>query len=338
MLSDWPLARLAAQVVVVPVVGDDVRAATVAVRSGAGGLLLLGREASADLGAQLAALAAQAPGGVRPIVMADEEGGAVQRLGPLVGPVPAARTMAATMTTGQVQAVAATLGRRMAAVGVRMDLAPVLDLDDRPGPSADNPDGTRSFGTDPERTAAYGLAFAIGLQSAGVVPVVKHFPGLGGSTGNTDVRAGATQPWPVLRRTALEPFRQAVAAGLPAVMVANATVPGLTGRPASVSPEVVTGVLRGQLGFDGLVLTDSLSAGALTAAGYDVPEATVAALQAGADLALHASDVSGRAGTFEATVDAVEGAVRAGSLSRTRLEASVARVLAVKGLPVCPAG
>lgn len=336
-LARWTTPRLAAQLVVAPVRMDDLGAAQAAVRAGVGGLLLLGSPAPADLGPRLAALGEQAPGGVAPIVMADEEGGAVQRLRSIVGPVPSARTMAATMTPDQVESVASTVGHRLLAAGVRMDLAPVLDLDDRPGPSADNPDGTRSFGIDAERTTTYGLAFARGLQRAGVVPVVKHFPGLGGSTGNTDVRAGATRPWSELLTSGLVPFRRAADDGLPAMMVANATVPGLSAQPASVSVDVVSGVLREQLGYDGVVLTDSLSAGALAAAGYDVPRAAVAALRAGGDLVLYGTaDSPGPGETFGATVAAIGDAVTTGDVTSARLEQSVARVLAVKGLPVCP--
>ena len=137
------------------------------------------------------------------------------------------------------------------------------------------------------------------------MPVVKHFPGLGGATGNTDVAPASTPPWSTLRRVGLVPFEDAVAAHVPAVMISNATVPGLTSLPSSISPVVITEVLREQLGFSGLVITDSLSAGALSAIGYSVPEATVAAIEAGADMVLFAADPGSVASLTSETVAAL---------------------------------
>src|SRR5262245_6629877 len=174
----------------------------------------------------------------------------------------------------------------MKANGITMDLAPVLDLDGRPGPSATNPDGTRSFSPVEKVAEADGLAFARGLRAAGVVPVVKHFPGLGGASGNTDSVAAKTLPWSTLKGDGLRPFAAAVAAGLPAVMTSNASIPGLTTLPASLSPTATTTVLREQLHFSGLIITDSLSATAIRSAGYTVPAASVKALGAGADMVL----------------------------------------------------
>jgi beta-N-acetylhexosaminidase len=172
--------------------------------------------------------------------MTDEEGGVVQRVGNLVGSIPSARQMGATMTPAQIRRLAAELARRMRAAGVTMDLAPVLDVDGGQGPDNQDPDGTRSFGADEKIASADGLAFAAGLQAGGVVPVVKHFPGLGGATGNTDVMRASTLPWSALKSVGLVPFENALDAKVPAVMVANATIPGLTELPASVSPAVIT--------------------------------------------------------------------------------------------------
>jgi beta-N-acetylhexosaminidase len=334
-LASWPLQRLASQVVVVPVQLDDIAAATPEVRAGVGGVILFGRTVPADLAVRLAALRAAAPAGLPPFVMADEEGGAVQRLRGLVGPVPSARDLAASTTPAGIESLAARIGRAMRAAGVTMDLAPVLDLDDGPGPDAEHPDGTRSYGTDPDRTAADGLAFADGLRAAGVVPVVKHFPGLGGATGNTDDEAASTLPWATLRQSGLRPFLTAVRHGVPAVMVGNASVPGLTYLPASISHEVVTDVLRDQLGFHGLVVTDSLSARALVAAGYPVPRAVAWAIGAGADLTLFDASPGDVPATTRGAVDAVVDAVTTGQLPRSRLVDAVAHVLAAKGVDPC---
>ena len=174
----------------------------------------------------------------------------------------------------------------MRAAGVTVDLAPVLDLDDGVGPNATDPDGTRSFSLNSTTTTHYGLAFARGLLDAGVVPVVKHFPGLGQATANTDVAAAWTQPWSVLQKHGLLPFTAAVNADMPAVMTTNARVPGLAPLPASLSWRATHQVLRLQMAFHGLVITDSLSAVAIRAAGFHIPAATVRALVVGADMVL----------------------------------------------------
>ncbi|MGZ4507245.1 MAG: glycoside hydrolase family 3 N-terminal domain-containing protein [Blastococcus sp.] len=335
MLATWPTTRLAEQTVVVPVDEGAVGSVTPEVAAGAGGVILFGRQAPAGLGSSLAALRRAAPGGIAPLVMTDEEGGAVQRMANLVGSLPSARQMGATMTPAQIQALARSAGLRMRAAGVTMDLAPVLDLDGGPGPSASDAIGTRSFGTSPQAAAVDALAFAAGLRQAGVIPVVKHFPGLGGARGNSDLGPVSTAPWSSLAGTGLRPFSSAVQAGMPAVMVANATVPGLTTGPASLAPAAIGGVLRGRLGFSGLVLTDSLSAGAVSAAGYSVPRAAVAALAAGADMVLYTATAASVAGLTRQTVDAVTAAVASGRLPRSRLQGAVLHVLAAKHVALC---
>jgi beta-N-acetylhexosaminidase len=335
VVATWPLRRLAAQTVVVPVDENHVGRVADQVAEGVGGVILFGRAAPADLGADLGRLFRKAPGGVVPIVMTDEEGGAVQRMANLVGDMPSARRMARTMTPAQVQVMARRVAERMAAHRVTMNLAPVLDLDDRPGPSATNPDGTRSFSIHPTVARDYGLAFADGMSAGGVVPVVKHFPGLGRATTNTDVAPAWTRPWSVLQRKGLRPFRAAVRAGLPAVMMTTARVPGLTRKPAALSRRAVQGVLRGRLGFDGLVVTDSLSGGAVSGAGYSVRRAAVQALDVGADLVLFSAAPTDVAGTTDHVIRAIVRAVRSGDLPIERLRDAAAHVLTAKNAPVC---
>ena len=293
VVGGWPVSRLAAQVVTVPVLDFALANVTSEVRAGVGGVLFLGAgTAPADLGARVRALQGHAPAHTRLLVMADEEGGGVSRLSPVVSPVPWPRDMARTMTTAEVRALAGRVGRQMLAAGVTVDLAPVADVDARPGPSASNPDGARSFSGDPATAAAYSIAFMQGLADGGVLPVVKHFPGLGGSTGNTDVGPSTTQPLTALTSSALVPFRAAVRSGAPAVMVSNASVPGLTRSPSSLSPRVIGDLLERQLDFHGLVVTDSLSAGAILTGGRTLAQATVEAIAAGADLVLFGSTLT----------------------------------------------
>lgn len=332
--GSWSTARRAAQLVFAPAEEDDVLAARPMVEAGAGGLLLFGTAAPASLPRQLAALGRHAPGGLAPLVTTDEEGGEIQRMANLVGNLPWPRTMAATRTPAQVRTLARRVARRMRAAGITMDLAPVLDLSDSPGPNTTFPDGPRSFSVRPAVATAYGLAFAQGLRDGGVIPVVKHFPGLGQAGANTDFGPAAVPPLPVLARRALRPFQAAIKQGLPAVMVGEASIPGLThGLPATLSGHAITGLLRGQLGFHGLVLTDSLSTGAIKRAGYSIPQAAVRAIAAGADMVTF--DSANPPGTTHAVISGLVAAVRSGQLPEARLDSAVQHVLRAKGRPVC---
>jgi beta-N-acetylhexosaminidase len=345
-VAAWPVARRAASVVVLPSADFDFTSLAPELAAGAAGVLFLGSStAPADLAARIhaAASTANAPGPL--LVMADEEGGGVQRLKASVPNLPWPRDLAATSSTTAVRSQAATLGRALRKLGVNVDLAPVLDVDSRPGPSDDNPDGSRSFSGDPAIASKYGLAFLEGLRDGGVLPVVKHFPGLGGSTGNTDVRPAATVPLTQLKTTGVPPFQAAIAAGAPAVMISNATVPGLTTHPASLSSAVIGGLLGSQLGFTGLVVTDSLSAGAITAATPSLGQAVADAIESGADLVLFgstrtAADVAALApARLAASVNQIlatmAAEVSSGALPEARLNAAVTQVLRARGVPLC---
>lgn len=338
VLASWSLTQLAEQTVVIPVSETNVTAIVSEVAAGAGGVILFGSAAPTNLGAQLRTLDALSPHGISPFVMTDEEGGTVQRMANLVGSIPSARQMAATLSPDQIRALATRLAQRMRAAGITMDLAPVLDLDAGQGPNNRDPDGTRSFSLNANTAAVDGAAFLAGLTAGGIVPVVKHFPGLGNATANTDVKPATTLPWSTLEHAGLIPFEYAFAKGAPVVMIANASVPGLTTLPASISPTLITGVLRNQLGYHGLVMTDSLSSGALVDIGYSVPKAVVAAVAAGADMVLYTAAAAKVGALTNTTIAALVAAVGAGTLARSRLEDAVAHVLAVKRVNLCSAG
>ncbi len=218
----------------------------------------------------------------------------------------------------------------MKAAGINTDLAPVADVDGRAvEPGENDPDGYRSFSGVPAKAAADDVAFAKGLREAAVLAVVKHFPGLGGATGDTDYRPAATLPWSTLMTTGLVPFRSAINSGVTAVMVSNASVPGLTPLPSSISPDVIS-YLRDQLGFSGVILTDSLSAGALSAIHLGVPAASAKALEAGADMVLAGSPPSaGAALQLAAEISsALQEAEKAGALPLSTLQSAAALDLA----------
>ena len=332
-LASWTLQQRAAQLVVVPVDETSVTEITPTVHLGIGGIILFGSSAPDNLKSQLAQAESGDPLGIEPFVMSDEEGGAVQRLANLVGSLPWPAVMTQSMSTGQVHALAQRTATKMLANGITMDLAPVLDLATGPGPDALHTDGPRSFSPVASVAESYGLAFAQGLQAGGVIPVVKHFPGEGSASANTDDASATTPPIGTLESADLLPFAAAVRAGLPVVMVGNASVPGLTTRPAGLSSAVIGGLLRQQLGFQGVVMTDALSAAAITNLGLSTPQASVDALEAGADMVLFTSTSPNT--TSSQVIDAIVGAVQSGSLPEPQLDASVARVLALKKVDLC---
>ncbi len=312
----------AGQVLMAGVPWQELSAATEAVASGRlGGVVVMGQP-DGSLVDSLAAL--HAANEVPVLVATDEEGGRVQRLRDVIGRLPSAAVQAAENSPEELRAMAADHGRAMADLGVDMDFAPVIDVGGGPGI------GDRAYSDDPERVAEYGMAFVDGLSAAGITGVVKHFPGHGRASADSHLRLPTTPPLEEMLVIDLEPFRRAIAAGVPAVMVGHLDVPGLTeGRPASLSPEAIDGLLRGQLGFEGLVITDSLDMGAVTAR-WSTPEAVLAALAAGADIAL-LGDTSELDEVYEAVVAAVE----SGELPSPRLTSAAARVLAVKGVNPC---
>jgi beta-N-acetylhexosaminidase len=333
-LESWSVSRLAWQVIVVPAEMTSLNGVRGEVASGAGGILLFGATAPSDLASELAGLASTSPGEIAPLVMSDVEGGDVERAANLLGPMPSARQLARTMSAAQITAYGLNLGRRLRAIGMTMDLAPVMDLDAGFGPSALDPDGTRSFSDDAHIAATDAAAFSAGLAAAGVVAVAKHFPGLHGTGDNTDEGPAQTSSWPALQDHELVPFKVAIAAGEPAIMLSNASVPGLSVLPASISPQVVA-ALRDQLGFRGLLLTDSLTAGSLAKIGYTVPRAATAALIAGVDMVIYNGAASDVATNASRAVAAIEDAVNSGTLPLAQLVESVSRVLAVKHVDLC---
>jgi len=329
-VATWPLARQANATVTVTLNAVNVGAMAPAARAGFGGLLLTGPTAPPKLAGIVATLQREEPSHLTLLVMADEEGGGVERMTNLLASVPWAQTMGKNLSPAQITAEGARVGRSMLAAGLNTDLAPVLDVDGRaqePGPT--NPDGYRSFSGVAQTAGADGVAFAAGLRSAGVVSVVKHFPGLGYATGDTDNGPAATLPWPQLESGGLIPFEDAVKAGVRAVMVANARVPGLSAVPASLSPKVV-GVLRGRLGFTGLIVTDSLGAGAISAMGLTPAAASVQALAAGADLVILAGSSSSSAASLALATSAsvaIQRAVTSGTLPSSVVTLAAAHVL-----------
>ena len=255
------------------------------------------------------------------IVSVDQEGGLVKRL-----PGPPKTSAAAMGARGPefARRQGEATGTSLSAAGVNIDLAPVLDVA-RPGGFI--AEQRRGFGGKPGRVATVGTAFAEGLQSAGVAATAKHFPGLGSTDDNTDLRpASIPLKAGVLRSVDERPYRAFASAGGKLVMVSSARYPALgTGKlPASQSRRVTTGELRGRLGFTGVSITDSLETPAARS-GSTTAKVAVRAAAAGSDVLLYVHcDAALRAST------ALRRALHSGKLDSARFEAAVGRVLALR--------
>jgi beta-N-acetylhexosaminidase len=324
-----PVEQLVGRLLLVRMQGTQPSPAFLArVRRGEiGGVVLyadnLGPGGPARLVARLQA-AARAGGQPPLLVAVDQEGGLVERLpgAPTLAP-PQMRTAAVARAQGLAAA------RTLRAARVEVDLAPVLDVG-RGGFVT-----PRTFGSTPAAVAARGVPFAQGLAAGGVLATAKHFPGLGYASLSTDRSvARITASAPQLRADWL-PFRRAIAAGVPLVMMSTAVYPSLGSTlPAALSPNEVHDLRA--LGFRGAIVTDALRTPAV--ARYDsVGEAAVQAVRAGCDLVLAAGvtgDAADTDGASEAAFAALVGAARSGRLSRATVAAADARVAgAVARLP-----
>ena len=221
--------------------------------------------------------------GSPPLLIAlDQEGGPVQRLKTPFTLIPAARELGLTATPEEVEDLSRQVARELALVGVNVNLAPVLDVPRSPA----CPQWHRAYSPDPEQAARYALAAIRGYLAGGVIPVAKHFPGLGDTVADSHQVLPAAQSTDPTRETDLLPFRQAAAAGAPMVMTAHLLVPEWDEtHPATLSPVALQDWLRRRLGFDGVIITDDLEMGAI-AGRLPVDQAAREALAAGADLLL----------------------------------------------------
>jgi beta-N-acetylhexosaminidase len=258
-----------------------------------------------------------------PVIAIDEEGGDVTRISHRAGSeYPGNAALGAVDDVALTRSVYASLGAELAALGINLDLAPAIDVNT----AADNPViGTRSFGSDPALVARHGAAAVAGLQSAGIAACAKHFPGHGSTRLDSHLALAIVDaPLSVVRERDLPPFAAAIAAGVQAVMPSHLRVPELTGDlPASLSARALTGLLRDELGFTGLIVSDALEMRAVSEP-YGIPEAAVLAVIAGTDLLCFGRDTDQL--TFLAVRSAIIGAVRSGRLPGGRLEDAAARV------------
>lgn len=260
-------------------------------------------------------------------ISVDEEGGRVARLSSLIGPAPSARVLAQTHTPDEVYGIALDRGHKMRGLGITIDFAPVVDVTDAP----DGVIGDRSFSADPAVVTTYAGAYARGLRDAGLLPVLKHFPGHGHGSGDSHTGGVSTPPLDQLQNNDLVPYRTLVSASPVGVMIGHLQVPGLTGDdPASLSKAAIQ-LLRTGTGykgpaFDGPVFSDDLSSMAAINQRYGVPDAVLRALQAGTDVALWVTTDE-----VPAVLDRLQKALAAGELTMPAVDASVLRIAKMKG-------
>jgi beta-N-acetylhexosaminidase len=303
-----------------------------------GGVIYFAR--NIDSPAQVAGLSnelqaiAQKSGAPGLLVAIDQEGGRVARMTLAHGftEFPGAMALGATdrdaaRAAENVRQTGRAMAEEMRAVGINTDFAPDLDVNNNPA----NPViGIRSFSSDPARVARLGVALVDGLQGAGVLAFGKHFPGHGdtGTDSHVDLPI-VNHPRARLETVEFVPFKAAIAANIAGIMSAHVSFPTIdptAGLPGTLSAKVLSGLLRDELHFDGLVVTDSLEMGALGRSGFPAPRAAALALQAGADLLLFNSGYQ----LHQSAIAQIVAEVRTGAIPAARLDEAVRRVLRAK--------
>ncbi|RIH82589.1 Beta-hexosaminidase [Calidithermus terrae] len=265
------------------------------------------------------------------LISIDQEGGAVQRTTDLPE-APAPMAIGATGDAGLAEAVGGAVGRSLIALGINWNFAPSLDVNTNPL----NPViGDRSFGSDPAKVAELGLAWAKGLEQAGVMACVKHFPGHGDTHLDSHLDLPTVgKPRALLERLEFLPFRRAAEAGVGSFMTAHIVYPELDpDYPATLSSRILSGLLRQEWGYDGLVVTDSMDMKAITKFSPDAGAAAVRAFNAGADTVL----ALGPKPVQAAQAEALAKAIADGTIPRARLEHSLERLArAARAFPGTP--
>lgn len=322
----WQLLVVEPETLTGDTVTSALGTANVFERRPVGGVVIFGQNIASE--AQLKQLTAdlnahaQKANVYAPFIAVSEEGGAWSRVANKLGyEMPPSPLKAAEDESGKTAyETGKRIGEYLTPFGVNLDLAPVSDVLTASRAWVRD----RVYGTDAGKVAAQALQMADGLRAGGVIPCFSHFPGQGNVVGNLNNReVGNSRTLAEMRAADWVPFRRAAEGGAEMIMVSHAVSKAAGDkRPASLSSTVVAGWLRGELGYDGVVITDSLRMGAIRTE-YKTGEAAVLALQAGCDLLLLPADA-------DAAAAAVLDAIDSGELTVARIEESVERVLALK--------
>jgi len=305
-----------------PIVSDPASAAAYAGQGLITGVIAIGKVDKVRARSYKSLLSKPSP--VPLLLASDEEGGTVQRYRTLLGEIPSARRLAASRTTEEVETLFAAYGKKLRSWGVSVVLAPVADVSGGPGI------GSRSFSDDPLVVSAFARAAAKGYLSAGIAPVYKHFPGHGRASADTHKVLASTPSLKELRKADLVPYESLKELDGVAVMIGHLAVPDLSeGAPATVSSAVINGLLRRDLGYDGVVISDAFGMGAI--AGYEpIETATIRFVLAGGDILLLPT-----LGSVSMIHASLLQALKKGTLSSARLNESVRRVLIMKKIDPC---
>jgi beta-N-acetylhexosaminidase len=298
-----------------------------------GGLVLFGPNVASEaqvrqLIQQAQTLASQASAGVPLLIALDQEGWPVVRLDGIATTFPSQMAIAATNDPDLARQAGQATAQELGALGVNMNLAPVLDVNTNP----DNPViGLRSFGSDPALAAQFGVAMAQGLQDSGLLATGKHFPGHGSTWQDSHlVLPRIDKSLAELHALELKPFQAAIQSGIGAIMAGHLLVPAIDpDYPASLSPAALDDLLRGELGFQGLIATDSMTMQALTQ-NYGELEAARLAVQAGANLLMYGNDPGADPAGQLDICHALQDQFQADPQFAQRVELSVERILRQK--------
>ncbi|WP_432357941.1 beta-N-acetylhexosaminidase [Sporosarcina sp. UB5] len=292
-----------------------------------GGIILLGRNSSYPAGILNLlneSKKANADYNIPLFISVDEEGGRVSRLPSSMKKLPAADYFGRIGDETLAYETGAYLAELLHAFGYNMNYAPVLDVHSNPRNPAI---GDRSFSSDPDEVARIGMAVMRGMTENGIISVVKHFPGHG------DTHVDSHLSLPVIKKTLVElyetdliPFQRAIDEQVDVIMVAHIMFPELDSTyPSSLSKKIITGLLREEMNFEGVVITDDMTMGAIVN-DYTVPEAALQSFIAGSDLLLIAGDYENQVGTINALLSAVQ----VGTITEERIDESVRRILKLK--------
>ncbi|MBQ8940872.1 MAG: hypothetical protein IJ062_03470 [Firmicutes bacterium] len=287
-----------------------------------GGFILLAKDINGVEGTKQLTAKLREISRIAPFIGIDEEGGVVSRVGDSGAVadyyIPSARSMA---NNGTVEENYTKIAKTLTAMGFNLDFAPDADVDTNP----DNPIiGDRAFSNDAKTAGENAVIAMNALRENGVIPVIKHFPGHGDT--DTDTHTGtAIVPHDRERLDSVElvPFRLAIENNAPMIMVAHVKTPAISNNdmPASVNHDIITGLLREELGFDGVIITDAMNMGAVTQ--YGKSQSIENAVKAGADIILMPTDIKN-------AFDTVIGLTESGEITEERIDESVYRILKLK--------
>lgn len=258
------------------------------------------------------------------LIGTDQEGGEVNRIGKYFGYIPSAPALGASGNPQEAYDVGAQVAQDLLAMGINNDIAPVVDV---PLDPSNSWIGYRTFSTDPKTVALYAGQYVAGLQSHGVIATLKHFPGIGSITQDPhDTLPSIPRTLAQFEQTELYPYQQILPEAPGMIMATDVLVPSVDPTyPAEISAKWINGILRQQMGYDGVVATDAIWMNGITDH-WSITQASVLAVQAGDDII----EGAGNAAVSQQILDALKAAVASGQITKARIDQSVRRIIRLK--------